>query len=71
LLSQLLVKDPSKRLGNFNGIQDIWSHPWLLGITESDVLTKRLLPPFKPNILEENFDNSDFKTEETDILSEL
>jgi serine/threonine protein kinase len=52
LLGQLLEKDPSRRLGNIRGVEEIWLHPWLLGINESDVVAKRLSPPFKPNIFE-------------------
>ena len=49
------------RLGNIQGVSQIWQHPWLLGISEEDVLAKKLTPPFHPNMFEENFDNAEFK----------
>src|SRR5580704_4056863 len=36
LLSQLLIKDPDRRLGSSGGVSEIMAHPWLNGISMVD-----------------------------------
>lgn len=44
LLTKLLEKDPSKRLGNDKGSVDIKNHPWFASVDWDDVLHKRVKP---------------------------
>jgi len=44
----LLAKDPSKRLGSKNGINDILSHPWLKSIDMKALAAKKLTAPKVP-----------------------
>ncbi|CAG9318245.1 unnamed protein product [Blepharisma stoltei] len=55
-LSEILHKDPSRRLGIINGFQDIKSHPWCSKINWSRLYKKKILPPFRPNLRMCNFD---------------
>ena len=56
LLSALLNKNPSKRLGAFRGAEEIKSHPWCASIDWSHLLHKKIIPPFRPNLRSSNFD---------------
>lgn len=56
LLSALLNKNPSKRLGAFRGAEEIKSHPWCANINWSHLLHKKIIPPFRPNLRSSNFD---------------
>lgn len=50
LLTQLLVRDPSRRLG-VNGAQEIKSHPFFARhIDWKQLLAKKIQPPFKPAV---------------------
>ena len=44
LLGKLLSRDPSKRLGSKNGINEILSHKWFKGITLKNIIQKELKP---------------------------
>jgi len=45
IISQLLQKDPAKRLGT-NGAEEVKSHPWFTGVNWTFVAEKRYEPPF-------------------------
>lgn len=51
LITKLLEKDKTKRLGKVNGVDDIISHPWFseLGKME-DLLSKSIKAPYVPVI---------------------
>ena len=40
------------------GIKEILFHPWLQKVKAEDILQKRLIPPFVPDINEFNFDSN-------------
>lgn len=65
LLAGLLNKDPSLRLGRFDGFEDIKSHAWCKKIKFSLLEKKKILPPFRPNQRTSNFD-PDYTTMEVD-----
>ena len=51
LLERLFIKDPDKRLGcGPNGSQDIKSHPFFAKISWEDILDKKIMPPFMPEL---------------------
>lgn len=49
----LLAKDPSKRLGVENGVQDIMDHPWFSNLDWEEIRAKTYKPPYTPDL--ENF----------------
>lgn len=59
LISQLLEKDPTKRLG-VNGGEEVFKHPWFNGINWNYVMQKRYHSPFPvkigPEMGVQNFD---------------
>ena len=63
LIRQLLIRDPTKRLGCGNGdAADVKKHPYFEGIDFDKLLKLKLEPPYKPTVLNEgdvgNFDPS-------------
>ncbi|XP_044588157.1 RAC-gamma serine/threonine-protein kinase-like isoform X1 [Cotesia glomerata] len=51
LLSGLLIKDPGRRLGGGpNDAKDIMSHAFFSSIDWSDLVQKKIPPPFKPQV---------------------
>lgn len=46
LITQLLIKDPAKRLGTKAGAEDIKKHPWFEGINWA--LLRHQIPPYVP-----------------------
>ncbi|KAJ2081260.1 Serine/threonine kinase [Coemansia sp. RSA 988] len=61
----LLEKDPSKRLGSGpNDAEDIMKHSFFTGINWDDVLNKKIMPPYVPDI-RGRFDVSNFDPEFT------
>lgn len=60
LISKLLDKDKTRRLGRINGVEDIISHPWFeeLG-TPEDLLNKTIEAPYIPTIKQDD-DTSNF-----------
>ncbi|RQM30826.1 hypothetical protein B5M09_011862 [Aphanomyces astaci] len=48
LLTTLLEKDPSRRLGYLNGIADVKDHAWFRGTNWDSVRKKELVPPILP-----------------------
>jgi serine/threonine protein kinase len=61
LISGLLSKDPTKRLGSENGIEEIKTHPWLKSINWKKIQAKKVHPPFRPSLHHSNFDPEYFK----------
>uniref|UniRef100_A0A8C5HL40 non-specific serine/threonine protein kinase n=1 Tax=Gouania willdenowi TaxID=441366 RepID=A0A8C5HL40_GOUWI len=54
LLSGLLIKDPNKRLGGGpDDAKEIMRHSFFTGVVWQDVYDKKLLPPFKPQVMSE------------------
>ena len=52
-LTQLLERDPNKRLGyraGGGGMEDIKSHPWFRGIDWQAIYNKEVVPPFEPDV---------------------
>lgn len=47
LLTKLLEKDPSKRLGHERGAEEIKEHPWFESVNWDDVIRKKV-KPFSP-----------------------
>lgn len=47
LISQLLIKDPTKRLTDPNLIKQ---HPFFKGVNWANLITKRIKPPYKPKL---------------------
>ena len=60
---KLLIKQPARRLGA-NGSGEVKSHAFFEGMLWSDLLTKKIPPPFKPNITSE-LDTTNFADEFT------
>lgn len=56
LIAGLLEKDPTRRLGCSEGIEEIKSHLWLKGTDYKRILQKKISPPFRPNLHHSNFD---------------
>ncbi|ETV63504.1 hypothetical protein H257_19577 [Aphanomyces astaci] len=48
LLTTLLEKDPSRRLGYLNGIADVKDHAWFRGTNWDSVRKNELVPPILP-----------------------
>lgn len=48
IITQLLTRNPKKRLGVKNDAQDIKSHPWLADINWKDVVARKMKPPAAP-----------------------
>jgi len=55
LIKQLLTRDPAKRLGGVNDIDDIKKHPWFKDIDWAGLYEKKLEPPFKPKVAGDNW----------------
>lgn len=51
LLTKLLTKDPSKRLGSSNNdAQEVKDHPWFSNISWDDIYNKTQKPPYTPQL---------------------
>jgi protein kinase A len=62
LVRHLLVNDLTKRYGNLkNGVNDIKNHRYLNSINFSNLLAKKVSPPFRPVVKGAN-DTSNFST---------
>lgn len=54
LCSALLVKDPTKRLGGGpSDYREIQAHRFFANISWEDLVNKRYIPPFKPQVSDE------------------
>jgi serum/glucocorticoid-regulated kinase 2 len=59
LISKLLVKDPSQRLGSISDAADIKHHPFFDEINWDQMMKKKMITPYKP-LLESKFDTKHF-----------
>ncbi|CAD8047304.1 unnamed protein product [Paramecium primaurelia] len=50
LIRQLMIKDPSKRLGAKNGIDEILQHKWFKNIDIVQFINKSVKPPYIPDL---------------------
>jgi RAC serine/threonine-protein kinase len=51
LLSGFLEKNPQKRLGgSLDDVQEIMVHPFFASINWNDLVNKKIIPPFKPQV---------------------
>jgi len=50
LISNLLIKNPDRRLGARKGMEEIKEHPWIEDCDWDAYFTKKIKPPFIPNI---------------------
>ena len=48
LITKLLIKDKSKRLGAKGDSEEIMAHPWFADINIETLMAKTMEPPFKP-----------------------
>lgn len=65
LISRLLIKDPTRRLGSGDGdVDDIKKQPWFRELDWDDLLEMKIDPPYKPKLKSE-MDTSNFSTEFT------
>merc|ERR1711957_644602 len=60
LISKLLEKDPTERIGSQGGIEEIIAHPWFKDIDLTMLLNKQLDAPFIPVLSEELTNVSNF-----------
>jgi len=71
LLSGLLIKDPTRRLGGgIDDAKDIMAHNFFRSINWSDLVQKKITPPFKPQVKSDT-DTRYFDTEFTGESVEL
>jgi p70 ribosomal S6 kinase len=50
ILTQLLERNPSKRLGSNNDAKEVMAHPFFREINWQDLRTLKIKPPFKPSV---------------------
>ncbi|CAD8095310.1 unnamed protein product [Paramecium sonneborni] len=55
LIKLLMIKDPNKRLGSKNGVDDILSHPWFQDVDISKYIQKQIDPPYFPDLTKLQF----------------
>ena len=53
---QLIKRKPVNRLG-LNGPEEVKNHPWLSDVKWEKIREKNFASPYKPNALQDNFDN--------------
>ncbi|CAD6996390.1 RAC serine/threonine-protein kinase [Ceratitis capitata] len=71
LLAGLLAKDPRQRLGGGqDDVKEIQAHPFFASINWTDLVNKRITPPFKPQVVSDT-DTRYFDTEFTGESVEL
>lgn len=56
LMKQLLERNPQKRIGSKNGVEDIKQHEWCKNIDWKAILEKKIIPVWKPRLDKSNFD---------------
>lgn len=66
LLSKLLEKDPTNRIGTEGGVDEIMAHPWFEGFDFDKLLARELDAPFIPKLSEDIEDVSNFDEEFTE-----
>ncbi|CAD8173792.1 unnamed protein product [Paramecium octaurelia] len=67
LLTQLLDKNPSQRLGASGGIQEILQHSFFAQIDFKLLMLKKIKPPFRPDPLKMNLDEKESQKGEQDF----
>ncbi|CAK90158.1 unnamed protein product (macronuclear) [Paramecium tetraurelia] len=55
LIKLLMIKDPNKRLGSKNGVDDILAHPWFQDIDIAKYIQKQIDPPYIPDLTKLQF----------------
>lgn len=48
-LFSLLNKEPKNRLGYIGDSLEVMNHPWFRGFNWTELMNKKLEPPYKPN----------------------
>ncbi|CAK94061.1 unnamed protein product (macronuclear) [Paramecium tetraurelia] len=71
LISSLLIKDPSKRLGAQDGIRAILQHRWFQGCDIEALVKRRCEISYKPMPLKYNFDEMEFSKGDNEFLKRL
>ncbi len=56
LLTELLRKNPARRLGSRRGMREIQEHPWCKDVDWERYMRKEVDPPFKPSLKQSHFD---------------
>jgi len=59
LIVGLLNRDPKKRLGSLNDVDDVTGHPFFSGLNWDDVMSKKLEVSYRPNVKSDD-DSSNF-----------
>ena len=59
LISKLLNKDKSQRLGRETGVDEIISHPWFAELNIEKLLAKQIEAPYIP-VIKQDDDTSNF-----------
>lgn len=63
LLSQLISRDLTKRLGNLqNGTEDVKNHPWFQEVVWDRLLSRNFDTPYEPPVMHGRGDTSQFDT---------
>ena len=65
-ISKCLDKNPKNRLGTNGGIEEILSHPWYASIDQKALISKQIVPEFKPKLSKNVLDVSNFDSMFTD-----
>lgn len=61
----MLEKDPTNRLGTKEGFDEIMKHPFFSSLDFSELVNKKIDPPFKPKLSADVFDVSNFDSQFT------
>jgi serum/glucocorticoid-regulated kinase 2 len=67
LITKLLTKEPTERLGTAGGVADIIAHPWFNDIDFAQLMEKTIESPFKPDLSKDAGDTSNFDDQFTDM----
>lgn len=59
-IKQCLNKDPNKRIGAKGDVDEIISHPWFADVDIHSLLSKKLVPEFKPTLSSNPLDVTNF-----------
>ncbi|KAM3140126.1 hypothetical protein pb186bvf_007679 [Paramecium bursaria] len=71
LISKLLVKDPSQRLGSQRGVREILEHQWFKSFDFNALKSKKLHMVYKPIPLKYNFDQKEFSKGDEEFRAKL
>mmetsp|Transcript_28828 Transcript_28828/g.25510 ORF Transcript_28828/g.25510 Transcript_28828/m.25510 type:complete len:168 (+) Transcript_28828:124-627(+) len=67
LVNKLLVRNPEDRIG-YLGIEEIFTHSWFDDMEWDKLENKELIPPYSPNIQEDNFNERHVNKEDKWLL---